>query len=480
MSRAATFSIVILCWAAIYLPGLGSLEIKGEEGRRILPAVTMIDTGNYLVPQVGSEPYYRKPPLVNWLVAASFKLFGHRNEWTARLPSVLCVFAVALAFITVARTSLGANGSLIAALIWLANFGMIEKGRLIEIEALYVSLFGLAMICWLSWWQQRRSPWLIWTVPWIFLGLGLLAKGPLHLFFFYAVVLAVLVSAGELRKLWHVAHLVGFLVMLGIFAAWAVPYWQQMRGSNLAQTWSEQLTGRLTGDDFKLGNWLLNIPRGLAYFLPWTLLLPMVRGAWRPTDRETSLLRALAWGTAVSFVVVNLLPGALPRYSMPALVPASWLMAMALSAGEIRAPGWWRSLGVLPSARRLRLVVITAIAAGLALSVYAVAVIPYLQRRSKVKPIAAQIDALVPKSEPLYALDPDYQPFLFYMKSRLVYASGVMEVPVGARYLLVRSANEAAVAGSERWAPRHPRSIFSETDYRQQTVVLLKVEDANP
>ena len=79
---------------------------------------------------------------MNWLVAASFKLTGLRNEWTARLPSALCVLAVALAFITVARSSLGANGSLIAALIWLANFGMIEKGRLIEIEALYVSLFG--------------------------------------------------------------------------------------------------------------------------------------------------------------------------------------------------------------------------------------------------------------------------------------------------------------------------------------------------
>src|SRR2546423_3698027 len=144
MSRSLL--IVLAIWAAIYLPALGSLEIKGEEGRRILPAVAMLDTGNYLVPQVGSEPYYRKPPLVNWLVAASFKLAGVRNEWTARLPSVLCVLAVALAFITVARRSLGPNGSLIAALIWLANFGTIEKGRLIEIEALYVSLFGLALI----------------------------------------------------------------------------------------------------------------------------------------------------------------------------------------------------------------------------------------------------------------------------------------------------------------------------------------------
>src|SRR5256885_8867684 len=109
LSRVASFCLVIGCWAAIYLPGLGSLEIKGEEGGRILPAVTMLETGNYLVPQVGSKPYSRKPPLVNWLVAASFKLIGVRNEWTARLPSVLCVPLVAIAFLTVARPSLGQN-----------------------------------------------------------------------------------------------------------------------------------------------------------------------------------------------------------------------------------------------------------------------------------------------------------------------------------------------------------------------------------
>src|SRR2546425_942704 len=128
MSRTRAFFLILAVWAAIYLPRLGSLEIKSEEGRRILPAVTMLETGNYIVPQVGSEPYFRKPPLINWLVAGSFHFCGGRNEWTARLPSVLCVLAVALAFIAIARRELGANGSLIAALMWLTNFGLLEKG----------------------------------------------------------------------------------------------------------------------------------------------------------------------------------------------------------------------------------------------------------------------------------------------------------------------------------------------------------------
>src|SRR5262249_8222448 len=171
-----------------------------------------LETGNYLVPRVGSEPYLRKPPLINWFVAASFKTYGARNEWTARLPSALCVLAAAIVFVTIARSSLGARGSIIAGLVWLTNVGIIEKGRLIEIEALYASLFSIAIVCWLSFWEQKRSAWLTWFVPWIFLGLGWLAKGPLHLLFFFAIVLAVLWRAEKMRELFNLSHLIGLLV----------------------------------------------------------------------------------------------------------------------------------------------------------------------------------------------------------------------------------------------------------------------------
>ena len=470
MSQARNLLFVVVCWTAIYLPGLGSLEIKGEEGRRILPAVTMLETGNFLVPQVGSEPYFRKPPLVNWLVAASFKLTGFRNEWTARLPSALCVLAVALAFLTFARPLLGLNGSAFAALIWLVNFGMIEKGRLIEIEALYVSLFALAFICWLSWWREGRSAWLTWTIPWIFLGLGLLAKGPLHLFFFYSAVVAVLYYKGELRQLSAPAHFIGLLIMIGIFAAWAVPYWQAMQEADVAGNWMVQLTGRFTGDDFKLQSWLLNIPRGLAYFLPWTLLLPLIARMKWADDNDRKMARGLAWGAALPFLIVNLLPGGLPRYSMPALVPACWLMAMTLAAPEV---AWGRR--AISRRWRSRIALQIAFCAGVLLLAYGFLLVPYLQRRSKVRPIAAQIDRQVPAGEPLYALDPDYQPFLFYVKSRLIYVQRIEEVPVTARYLLLQPELERAVMESPRWSPLRAQSIERITDYRNHTVVLAKI-----
>ena len=141
---------------------------------------------------------------------------------------------MAIAFVTIARRSLGANGSLIGALVWMTNFGIIEKGRLIEIEALYASLCGLAIICWLSCLAGAALTWVTWTVPWIFLGLGLLAKGPLLLVFFYAIVFSVLYRSGELRSLANIAHVVGLLIMIAIFAAWAVPCLLMMRDSGVA------------------------------------------------------------------------------------------------------------------------------------------------------------------------------------------------------------------------------------------------------
>jgi 4-amino-4-deoxy-L-arabinose transferase-like glycosyltransferase len=462
-------------WAVIYLPALGSIAIKGEEGRRILPAVRMLETGDYIVPQVGSNPYYRKPPLVNWLVAASFKLFGLRNEWTARLPSALSVLAVAIAFVTVARASLGARGSIIAAMIWLTNIGIIEKGRLIEIEALYVSLCGLAIILWLSFFLQKKSPWVMWLPASVFLGLGLLAKGPTHLLFFYGVVIAVLVCFKDWRILVHPAHFVGLAVMVGIAGAWAIPFLNSTASHVAIDKWSGQYAGRLKGIDFKFSDWIQNIPRGLIYFLPWVLLFPFARFSRFQKQNEQRLVRALFWGTAVPFLAVNLVPGALPRYSMPAIVPASWLLGMVCAGNALQFPQRWMTDECVWTK-----VVAAFVGVGLVIGAigYPVTAI-ILRNRQQVKSAAAEINALVPQSETLYAVNPDYQPVFFYVKAPVQYVSSLKTLPHDVRYFLVRNENEVEAVAATDWAPLRARPIARVRDYSKREMVLFKVAPMN-
>ena len=474
-SRLRAIAVVILVWAMIYLPALGSIAIKGEEGRRILPAVRMLETGNYIVPQVGSNPYYRKPPLVNWLVAASFKFFGVRNEWTARLPSALSVLAVAIAFVTVARASLGARGSIIAAMIWLTNIGIIEKGRLIEIEALYVSLFGLAIILWLNFFLQKKSPWLMWLPASVFLGLGLLAKGPTHLLFFYGIVITVLAYWKNWRVLVHPAHFVGLAVMIGIGAAWAIPFVNATTSQVVIDKWSGQYTGRLKGSDFKFLDWIQNVPRSLIYFLPWLLLFPFARFLKLPEQNEQRLARALSWGTAVPFLAVNLVPGGLARYGMPAIVPASWLLAMICAGDALQWPRRW-----MKDERVWTKVVAAFVGLGIVIGAIGYPVTAVVLRdRQQVKRAAEEINALVSPNETLYAVNPDYQPVFFYVKAPVQYVSDVEDLPGNARYFLVRHNNEAKALAAQKWAPLRPRPIARVRDYSKREMVLFEVAPAN-
>ena len=351
LSRTGALWLAALLWAAIYLPCLGSLEIKGEEGRRLLPALAMLDTGRWVVPQIGGVDYLSKPPLVNWLAAASFRtceLLGGdaRSEWAARAPSVLVVLALALALTGALARWLTPAGALLAAVFALTNIGLMEKGRLAEIEALYISLYGIALALWLAGWRRDalaaeagappRPGWRTWTLPWVFLGLGLLTKGPLHLLFFYGVVVAVVGLAGRWRDLLNPAHFVGIILMLTIFAAWAVPYFHATAADRAGGVWLAQFQGRLeVNEGFRFGAWLLNIPRGLVNFLPWTVLLPLL---WRALPEavpavDRALLRGLRWAALGGFLTVSLAPGGQPRYTLPLLVPAAVALALACRRG---------------------------------------------------------------------------------------------------------------------------------------------------
>ena len=184
----------------------------------------MLASGDWLVPRVGSDPYLRKPPLLNWAIALSCKLSGGVSEWAVRLPSVLATFALAVTIVGIAGPRwLGQEGGLIAAIFFLVNFTMVETGRLAELEAIYVSVTGIALVLWMTSWRQEAGSWQLWLWPAPFLALGMLTKGPTHLIFYYGVVLPVLLFGKNARALLHPAHWLSLVLIVGALLCWAIP-----------------------------------------------------------------------------------------------------------------------------------------------------------------------------------------------------------------------------------------------------------------
>jgi hypothetical protein len=104
---------------------------------------------------------------------------------------------------------------------------------------------------------------------------------------------------------------------------------------------------------------------------------------------------------------------------------------------------------------------------------------PFLQRRGKIRTIAAQINATMVETEPLYALDPDYQPFLFYVRNPIIYVDQAGELPANARYVLVQPTKERQITSSSQWQPRLARPVLRLMDYRKKEVILLEVGEGS-
>lgn len=436
MGRLKGLALIVLIWAGVYLPGLGSLQIKGEEGRRILPARTMLESGEWVVPYVGGEPYLRKPPLVNWVIAGSFKLTGIQNEWTARLPSVLCLLVLAAAIVLLA--SQPATG-LIAAIFMLSFVGIIEKGRLAEIEALYVTLTGLAILSWAHLWRRNASPWLLWPIPSVFLGLGLLAKAPLHLLFFYVLVVFVLRRERRLRLLLHPGHWLGLLLMLGIFACWAVPYFSKVAALNPVGIWGAQFAGRV-GGEFDFSGWLTNIPRGLSNLMPWVVFAPLL---WKIQIEDDARLRSFFPGTRSAvvwcFFGLLLIPGILPRYTLPLVTPLAMILAETIQRSGIVWRNRWRSwVPFCKSCEPVQLALASGLVMVMITLVYAMVAVPRLRRHNDMQSIAGAIEEKVPQTRMLYVLDPGYMPALFYFQRPFIYLKSLDGLTEKDSYLLVR------------------------------------------
>jgi 4-amino-4-deoxy-L-arabinose transferase-like glycosyltransferase len=202
---------LVLLWACVYLPGLGSREIRGEEWRRTLPARTMLNTGEWIVPWSGGLPYVRKPPLINWASAASFKLTGVQNEWSARLPSVLLMLGGVLGIYAFSRRVMGDAAAFVGSVFFLTSLGCFEKGRLAEIEVYYIALTGVAFAAWLAGFMGKVNPWLAWLTAGFCLGLAFLAKGPVHLLFFYFIVIGACWATRRWREFLRAPHIAGLL-----------------------------------------------------------------------------------------------------------------------------------------------------------------------------------------------------------------------------------------------------------------------------
>ncbi|WP_106831005.1 ArnT family glycosyltransferase [Parabacteroides pacaensis] len=270
--------IIFVCIISV-LPwiGVGDFATKGEP-REAAVAVSMLETGNWILPQVYADEIAYKPPFAHWLMAVASYPEGHVTEFTSRLPSAIA-FTVMIGFILVFfGKRFKFQEAFIATLLLITCFEIHRAAMTTRVDMVLTSLIVIGLIQLYRWEEKLELKGLPIAIP-ILLGCAVLTKGPV------GVILPLFVFGVYLLMLRKYKFLVIFKSLLYVFisslflpALWYAAAWRQGGDEFFNLVWAENFGRffRLSTPEisYELGHergFFYNFVTILAGFIPWTL-----------------------------------------------------------------------------------------------------------------------------------------------------------------------------------------------------------------
>jgi 4-amino-4-deoxy-L-arabinose transferase-like glycosyltransferase len=187
-------------------------------------ARNMLESGDWVTAHLNGVAYLEKAPLIYWIMAVSFKLFGV-SDWAARLP--LALANVALCWVTArfGQWGFGRKTGILAGLVSATCVGMFLFTRILIPDATLTLALTAALWAFLRLIEDGEPrPWLWTCILYGSLACGILLKGLIALVFPLGAAIFYLAFLGSgavtcLRRL----HLVpGILGLLLIAAPWHI------------------------------------------------------------------------------------------------------------------------------------------------------------------------------------------------------------------------------------------------------------------
>ncbi len=339
--------LLLVIALAVLLPGVWGVSLfDRDEGWYAEVAREMVATGDYVVPRYLGRPWIGKPPLLYWCIVALWQVLGP-SAAAARLVSVIAMCVAVEGLATLAARMYGRPAGWIAAVTFITAALPAVVGRLVLTDALLLACVVQAAVVLHGCATRGPTP-LRCGLFWLLVGLGILAKGPAAVLFVGAWGL-VLVAGGFGRRL---LGSLAFWLTLPVGLLIALPWYvlvAQRAGETLVQQflWFEIVSRFVRPPHGHVGPPGYYVLTSLAGWLPWSPLVPgAIFEAWRARreDRDAGLL--LGW-LAVPWLILELVPGKLPHYVLPAYVPVAILLARMWVRG-VRGPvqpQQWRVLG---------------------------------------------------------------------------------------------------------------------------------------
>ncbi len=311
--------LVIAALYLLYFHGMTAVGLHGpDEPRYAWIGRAMAESGDWITPRLWGEPWFEKPALLYWLIAAGFRA-GLGDDAAPRF--LLAVFSVGFLFVyfRLLREEFSVQAAGFATAILGTCAAWLAYSRTAVTDVPLSVSFALAMLLTMEWQRTGNPRRLQWAGA--AMGFAILAKGLVPI-----VLAAPLVWFGRKRvlDLWRFAA--AALVV-------AAPWYALCTAAN----------GVVFLEDFILKHHFSRFATSeLQHVQPFWFYLPVLLGAIFPWTPLVALLRAprgeagrFLWAWVLfGFVFFSAAQNKLPGYLLPLLPALAALLGDALASRE--------------------------------------------------------------------------------------------------------------------------------------------------
>ena len=331
------FWVILLVFVAINISGLFD-PLIGNASKYAQVSREILDNQNWINLTIAHEPYDQKPPLLFWLGAFFYSLFGV-SFISFKIP-VLLISAIGIySTYRLAKLLYNSEVGLLAAFLWGTSLGYLHFHNDIHTDTVLADFVMLAV------WQFtaffRFKKWHQFLLGSIGVGLAMLSKGPIGLAIPVAALGLQLLVHRKFREIFHLRWLLAIPIVGIIILPALIGLFNQFGLEGLKFYFWTNNVGRVTGSYrssssdmfFYFHNlilmvlpWFMFVYPGLIMEIRKYILKIFRREKWEESDEVINI-----GGFGFMFIILTIASQKNPHYMMAILpfamiISAKWML----------------------------------------------------------------------------------------------------------------------------------------------------------
>ncbi len=333
-----TLKLFMLIFFIAGIINMWLFTLRHEEPRRGIVALEMLFRHNFFQPTVLMQPYFKKPPLHNWIITLfSFLNTKMISEFTMRLPSLIATILTGTGIYLFAKKFLKEKVAVFSSIIFITTgLVLIEYSTKCEPDMLFTFFVFLSITTWYILSCEKKEI-LAWIFGYFFTSLSLLTKGLPGAAFFIISTFSILFIRKELKKFFSPAHFIGLIIGITPFALWILAVSPEKA---IITLWKESANRTAIANSIikVLAGIILFFPKLFYALVPWSVIVILESYKTQEKIKKAlnhPFLKEILLIIGSNMIIYIFSPGTRIRYLIPIFPFISILFAYILSEKKV-------------------------------------------------------------------------------------------------------------------------------------------------